>query len=82
MRTEIEKIDPDDKEGRTWRELVVLATIRLAIQGNSTALKEVWDRLDGKVAQAIAGEGGEPLAGAITVEFVNSLGQSDSALRR
>ena len=72
MRAEIEKIDPDDPEGRTWQEQIVLATIRLAIKGNSTALKEVWDRLDGKVAQAITGTGGEPLPGVITVQFVNS----------
>ena len=30
---------------------MVLATLQLAMKGNATALKEVWDRLDGKVLQ-------------------------------
>jgi hypothetical protein len=80
LRTEIEKIDPDDKEGRTWGELVAVATIKLALQGNATALREVWERLDGKVAQAVTGEDGGTLSGAITVQFVESPGQTDSTL--
>ena len=49
MREELEKVDPKDKGKRTHKELVVIATIELAKQGNSTALKEVWERMDGKV---------------------------------
>jgi len=36
-------------EGRTWKELIVIATLRLAMKGNAAALREVWDRVDGKV---------------------------------
>ena len=49
MREELEKVDPKDAEKRTHKELIVVATIRLAKEGNSTALKEVWERMDGKV---------------------------------
>jgi hypothetical protein len=53
LKEEIEKICPQDKEGRTWRQLLVIATMRCAIKGESAALKEVWQRLDGRVAQSI-----------------------------
>jgi hypothetical protein len=80
LRTEIEKIDPDDKEGRTWGERVAVATIQLALQGNSTALREVWSRLDGQVPQGLVGGDGEALTSVIRVEFVESPEQSDSTL--
>lgn len=53
MREELEKVDPKDKEKRTHKELVVIATIELAKEGNSTALKEVWERMDGKVKEKL-----------------------------
>ena len=31
--------------------LIILATLQLAMKGNATALKEVWERSDGKVLQ-------------------------------
>jgi hypothetical protein len=34
---------------------------RMAIEGDVTAIKEIGDRLDGKPAQAITGEGGGAL---------------------
>lgn len=49
LRLEIDTPCPDDREGRTWRELLVLSLMRLAMKGHPTALKEVWDRIDGKV---------------------------------
>ena len=54
-------------EGRTWRELIVMATLRLAIAGNKTALKEIWDRADGKVLTEVRQEitGQEPFVAAI-----------------
>jgi hypothetical protein len=53
LKEEIEKINPRDKEKRTWMELVVLATIKLAIKGHPAVLREVWDRVDGKVRQDV-----------------------------
>ena len=52
LKEEIAKLNPEDKKKRTWGELIVLATMRLAIKGNATALKEVWARIDGRVIEA------------------------------
>jgi hypothetical protein len=51
LKEEIKKICPVDRQKRTWGELMVLATLQLAMKGNPAALKEVWERLDGKVLQ-------------------------------
>ena len=42
---------PPDKQGKTkpWREIQVMALLALAAKGNSTAIKEVWSRLEGNV---------------------------------
>ena len=52
LKEEIKKICPADREKRTWKELIVRATLQLAMKGNATALKEVWERLDGKILQS------------------------------
>ncbi len=49
LKEEIEKTDPEDEHKRTHIEMIVLATMRLAKQGNATALREIWERMDGKV---------------------------------
>ncbi len=51
LKEEIKKICPADREKRTWKELIVGATLQLAMKGNAAALREVWDRLDGKILQ-------------------------------
>ena len=61
LKAEIQKIDPEDKEGRTHMELIVLATMRLAKAGNSVAFKELWDRLDGRVQDKLELTGGSAL---------------------
>ncbi len=61
LAEEIDKVDPEDKHKRTWRELIVIATMRLAIKGNAAALKEVWDRMDGKVKDEVEMTGGVDL---------------------
>lgn len=63
LKEEIEKICPLDKntKKRTWKELIVIATMSLAIKGNATALKEVWERVDGKVSQPITGDPENPI---------------------
>ena len=45
LREKIAQICEYDKQERTWQEMIVLATLRLAIEGNSSALREVWERL-------------------------------------
>ncbi len=51
MRAMMDEVT-ETSEGKkfTYAELVARATVKLALQGNSTALKEVWDRMDGKIA--------------------------------
>jgi hypothetical protein len=56
LKEEIERVVPEDPKGRTWKELLVLATMQLALKGNRGALKEIWERMDGKVQQAVAFE--------------------------
>lgn len=47
-----DKKGPDGKP-MTWLDRMALATLKLAEKGNSQALKEVWERLDGKVRQEL-----------------------------
>jgi hypothetical protein len=57
LKAEMERSDsanPNDK--RTWNDRIVLATLRLAEQGLPAALKEVWERCDGRVRQDIGVE--------------------------
>jgi len=61
LRKEIEKICLSDKQGRTWKELIVMATMKLAMEGNAAALREVWERSDGKIQQPVTGAAGEPV---------------------
>ena len=61
LRKEIEKLCPSDKQGRTWKELIVLATMKLAMEGNAAALREVWERNDGKIHQPVTSAAGGPV---------------------
>lgn len=51
LREELEKVCPADREGRKWKELLIRATLQLAMKGKPMAFKEVWERLEGKVPQ-------------------------------
>jgi hypothetical protein len=70
LREEIRKICPADREKRTWKELIVRATLQLAMKGNATALKEVWERLDGKVLQTEKLQLGGTDGKQVTIEVV------------
>lgn len=41
------EIAPQDKKGRTWGELLAEATLINAMKGNGTAIKEVFNRIEG-----------------------------------
>jgi len=51
--------------------MIILATLRLAIEGNSSALREVWGRIDGKVTDLIP-EQEAPHPTTLRVHFVDS----------
>ena len=70
LNKQIKKICPADRQKRTYEELMVLATLQLAIKGNATALKEVWDRLDGKVLQTGKMQLGGTDGKKVTIEVV------------
>jgi hypothetical protein len=57
LKDEVEKSCPADKEHRTWGELIVRATLQQAMKGNPAALREVWDRLEGKLKQSLEHSG-------------------------
>ena len=60
LKVEIEKIPPEEKQGKTWRQILVLAWLRGAMT-NSTLLSLLLERLEGKVVQPVAGEDGKPI---------------------
>src|SRR5437660_7402333 len=83
LRDEIKKICPADREKRTWKQLIVFATLQLAMKGNAAALKEVWERLDGKVLQSeklqLGGTDGKEVT--ITVVYANQPNESSTNQR-
>ena len=81
LKEEIAKICPADREKRTWKELVVRATLQLAMKGNATALKEIWERLDGKIVQPekVQLTGPEGRGVEISVVYENESGSGDSS---
>jgi len=50
-----------DPEVVTVREVMVLSTLMHGAKGNPTILNALWDRVDGKVADRIAGHDGGPV---------------------
>ena len=52
MREKLAEMDPDVGL-HTRAELVVLCTYELALKGNAAALREVWERMDGKVTEEV-----------------------------
>jgi hypothetical protein len=47
----------EEHNGKTIAEIVVDAMIKAAAQGNSAHMKELWDRVEGKVAERMRIEG-------------------------
>ena len=56
------------KPGCTWAEMVVRSLFINAAKGNSAAIREVWDRMDGKVPLPIQGvPGGAPVGIEVSI---------------
>jgi len=66
--TLLKKLDepcPSDKKGkgRTWREAIVLATLKMALKGHRTALKILWDRMGEIIPLPLGlGQDGRPIS--------------------
>jgi hypothetical protein len=52
---------PNDPKQRTYVELVVYKLVLMAIRGNPAAIKEILDRIDGRVPQRTAGHDDTPV---------------------
>lgn len=52
-----------DGSPKTWAQILATAIVRQAARGNATALAQLWERLDGKIPQALEhqGPGGGPI---------------------
>jgi hypothetical protein len=51
----------DKHKGVTWRQAVAKRILVEAVRGNTRAISDLLDRLEGKVTQPIGGEGGGPV---------------------
>lgn len=76
LRKEIHKICPEDRQNRSYEELIVMATMRLAMQGNATALGLVWERMDGKLPLAVRESASGPIH--LNVRYIDSPVQNPS----
>lgn len=56
LKEEIEKVPLGEKQGRTWRQLLVLAWLTGAMK-NPVLLKELLERVEGKVTQPVEASG-------------------------
>ena len=72
---------PHDKQGRTWGEVIVTATLTHGVKGQSASLQEVWNRSDGKITTL---ELSGPDGGPIQVDAIQKLDAriTDIAKRR
>jgi hypothetical protein len=66
-----EVADPENGKKIKRLRLVARKLVDQAIAGDISAIREINDRIDGKVAQAITGEDGGPIEHSIEVSFVS-----------
>jgi len=65
---------PNDKR---WAELIAASILMNAYKGNGTALRELLDRVEGKVAQPITGNDGGPIEVDFTKARERLIGRLD-----
>ena len=66
LRLAVKRPGDADVKGKTKLDKIVARLVEEAVNGDVPAIKEVGDRLDGKVPQAVTGEGGGPIALAVS----------------
>ena len=65
--------EAEDADGKPTRKLALVAAklVEKAIDGDVPAIKEIFDRTDGKVVQMVAGDpDGAEIKTAVTVTFI------------
>jgi len=53
LKKELDKPCPGDKRGRTWGAVLVERFLEVAMSGSVTAMKELFDRTDGRIKESI-----------------------------
>lgn len=66
LRLAVKRTADAGVQGKTKLDRIASQLVSEAVDGDVPAIKEIADRLDGRVPQAITGEGGNPIALAIT----------------
>ena len=74
LESELNKVDPNDEHHRTRGEVLAQKVLDMAMKGHGIALKEVWDRIDGKVTQPIGADADMP----ITIQLVPAMKQDSN----
>ncbi len=59
------------RKGAMWCDAVVRSLLLQTAKGNTTAIRELLERLDGKVMTPVSGTGGGPIQGRIRVVYGN-----------
>lgn len=59
LRVAVKRKENDDAKGKTKLDRIALALVQQACDGDVPAIKEIGDRLDGKVPQALVGGGAD-----------------------
>lgn len=72
LRMALKATDASDRNGL---RRIADALIAKAAEGDVPAIKEVADRIDGKVAQALTGDDGEPL----TIQIIRFSGNTPAS---
>jgi len=53
LRSQLNEVDPNDRFGRTYGQVIVAKAIQMAKKGHIRAINEIADRLEGKPAQNV-----------------------------
>ena len=61
---------PSDK---TWRQLIAKAILYHAAKGNPVMIRELLERLEGKITQPVVGEGGGPVVIKVVYDNGNKI---------
>jgi len=80
LKEELDKIPSGEKQGRTWRQLLVLAWLTGAMK-NPVLFKELLERVEGKVLQPIGGEDGGPIKYEITTKDTETKQLTDRIIK-
>lgn len=79
LTEELEKILQStgrDPQQRTYAKRLMESAVKRAIKKSDFALKEVWERTEGKVPQAVTGEDGGPVQFQVAVIYASADPQS------